>query len=82
MEDGPATRLSILASSLALDALLCYVLDLHGGLLMTIACLAWLPFVALIEFCRIAIGPGVVIDRPKYGDVDFHITGPPGGSKK
>lgn len=78
-DNGPLRRLSELGFSLLLDVALCYFLGLHGMTLVAVACLAWLPLLMMAHFTALIVRPRLVLDNPKYGDVDFHITGPPGG---
>lgn len=81
-DTSPLRRLSELGLSYALDGVLCYVLGLHGMALVAVACLAWLPIAVVVHLAALAIRPRLLVDRPKYGDVDFHITGPPSGAEK
>jgi hypothetical protein len=81
-DTGPLRRLSELGLSYALDGALCYVLDLHGMALVAVACLAWLPIAVVVHLVALALRPRLLVDRPKYGDVDFHITGPLSRTKK
>jgi len=68
---GRAKEIAILAAA----ALVCYAAGARGLWLIVAPCIAYWPLSIVAGVAGGLLFPRLVIDRPKYGDTDFHITG-------
>ena len=60
---------------LAVAALVCYAAGVRGPWLIVAPCIAYWPLSIVAGVAEGLLLPKLVIDKPKYGDTDFHITG-------
>jgi hypothetical protein len=60
---------------LALAALACYASGARGLWLIIAPCIVYWPLTVTAGIIQGLFFPKLAIDKPKYGDTDFHITG-------
>jgi hypothetical protein len=65
----------VLLGAIAAAGLACFAMGARGPTLFIGTLFLYVPIYFLTAFVEGAFFPRLMIDRPKYGDVDFHITG-------
>jgi DNA-directed RNA polymerase subunit RPC12/RpoP len=69
---------AISLATLAVAALSCYVAGASGPWLIFAPLILYWPLSIALGIIQGLFFPKLIIDKPRYGDTDFHITGDPG----
>ncbi len=67
-------------ASILLVALISYLAGIRGIALFFATMILYIPIYLAAGFITYYFRPRFVKHTPKYGDVDFRLTGPPGSS--
>lgn len=67
----------VLLISVVAASLICYAVGIRGLSLIVATGLLYIPLYLLAALAEGALFPRLELDKPKYGDADFHITGVP-----